>query len=63
MAESFLTLTKRGASLADPLKPFGVEIQCAPSKETADKKCPEAWSAMLSILDALKQRLPESVTR
>jgi len=46
---------------AESLTPFGVEIRYQPTKVQADSKCPEVWSAMLSILETVKQRLPSSV--
>ena len=45
---------------AASLKSFGVEIRYEPSKEEAEQKCPEAWSAMNSIMAALKHKLPST---
>jgi HEPN domain-containing protein len=47
---------------AQELNLFGVEIRYQPSKEEAEKRCPEAWSALLSILDAVKKQLPRELT-
>ena len=46
-------------SLTDSLQIFAVEIRYSSSKEIAGKKCPEAWQAMIKILDELKRRMPE----
>lgn len=46
---------------ASSLNLFGVEIRYEPSKEEAERKCPEVWSAMLTIVNTLKQKLPGSV--
>lgn len=40
---------------------FAVEIRYRPSKEEADARCPEAWSAMLSIMGAVREQLTEEV--
>jgi HEPN domain-containing protein len=42
---------------ADSLQPFAVEIRYAPSKEIADEKCPEVWSAMSAILNEIKKKM------
>lgn len=44
---------------AGALQLFGVEIRYSPSKEEADQKCSEAWSAMTAIQEKLKGILPE----
>lgn len=46
---------------ADALKLFGVEIRYQPSKEEAETNCHVAWSAMSSIFNVIKQKLPESI--
>lgn len=38
-----------------------VEIRCAPSKEEAEQKCPNAWSGMVAVFELLKQSLPEGI--
>jgi HEPN domain-containing protein len=48
-------------SCADALKPFGVEIRYQSSKEEAETNCHIAWSAMSSIFNIVKQKLPDSV--
>ena len=49
--------------LAGSLQEFAVDIRYSSSKELADKKCPEAWNAMLTITNALKERLPDTITK
>jgi len=38
---------------------FGVEIRYSPSKEIAVDECPKVWTAMSSIMDAIRKRLPD----
>lgn len=42
---------------ANTLRLFGVEIRYFPSKEIADEKCPEVWSAMSAILNTVKEKM------
>jgi len=41
------------------LRLFGVEIRYSPSKEIAVDECPKVWTAMSSIMDAIRKRLPD----
>jgi len=46
---------------ADVLQLFGVEIRYAPSKEEAEEKCSQAWTAMTAIFEVVRQKLPDDV--
>jgi HEPN domain-containing protein len=59
IAPSFANL----ATSADALRLFGVEIRYQPSKEEAEKKCPEAWTAFLAISDEVKKHLPSEALK
>ena len=46
---------------AGALQFFGVEIRYQPTKEVAEDKCSQAWSAMTAIFEATKAKLPEAI--
>jgi len=45
--------------VAEDLTLLGVEMRYAPSKDEADRRCPQAWSAMRKIFEVVSSRLTE----
>lgn len=45
--------------IADSLRLFGVEIRYSPTKDKAADECPIVWRSMESVLDTIKERLPD----